>query len=435
MVSWGRIWAVIGPKPFRAAGEVELGPAWAGNSVNCVPFRKDAVLTRSGLRYATFFDETGDIVVVRRDLSQGSLQRVRLPNERKPHDAHQSISLAVDPAGRIHLAYGAHCQPLLVTRSRSSNFGDGFEEPQERFEKATYPMFLTLADGSLALLYRHGQHNAGEIRTEYLAADGTRWIARPQPLISGFGEPWSSGPYLNTPVIADDGTIYLFVVWRMNGRAVPGSGIVNSGIDCVISRDGLRSLVTAGGTKLPETVTPLATERVVAVPLGSSLINQASAGLLPEGKPAFLTYWQTGNGIPQYRLGWRSRRGWRVSQVSAFRTKFALCGNGTLPLPHSRPELLACRDGRALMLWRSAEHGNRLLVTVLNPPNYQLAEARQQILLDEDLGHYEPIVDRGAWRERQELVLYVQRCHQERGRDGNCELVAAPARLMSWVLS
>ena len=435
MVSWRRIWAAIGAKPFRATGQLELGSAWAGNSVNCVPFRKDAVLTRGGLRHATFFDEAGDVVVVRQELSHGSVERVRVPNARKPHDAHQSISLGIDPAGRIHLAYGAHTQSLLVTRARSSNLGDGFEEPQERFERATYPMFLTLADGSLALLYRHGRADAGEIRIEHLAADSTTWAPRPQPLVSGFGEPWSCGPYLNTPVVADDGTIYLFIVWRMNGKAVPGSGVVNAGIDCVMSRDGLRSLVTTGGARLPETVTPLASERVVAVPLGSSLINQASAALLHDDAPAFLTYWQQGNGIPQYRLGWRAPRGWQVSQVSAFRTKFGLRGGGTLPLPHSRPELLVCRDRRAIVLWRSAEHGNRLMATVLHPPHYRLADARRQILVDEDLGFYEPIVDRGAWRERQELALYVQHCNQGRGRDGKRDLVAAPARLMSWVLA
>ena len=435
MVVWRRIWAAIGPKPFHATRHLELGSAWAGNSVNCVPFRKDAVLTRGGLRHAAFFDEAGDVVVIRQALSQGSTERIRLPNDRKPHDAHQSISLGIDSAGRIHLAFGAHSQPLLVTRSRSENLGDGFEEPQERFEKATYPMFLTLADGALALLYRHGRHDAGEIRMEHLAGDGTNWIARPQPLVSGFGEPWSCGPYLNTPVVTDDGTIYLFIVWRMNRQAVPGGGVVNAGIDCVMSRDGLRSLVTTGGANLPETVTPMASERVVTVPLGSSLINQASAGLLREGEPAFLTYWQTGNGVPQYRLGWRTKRGWQVSQVSAFRTEFALRGGGTLPLPHSRPELLVCRDGRAVVLSRSTEHDNRLLATVLNPPDYRLAGARRQILVDEDLGYYEPIVDRGAWRERQELVLYVQHCRQGRGRDGNRDLAAAPARLMSWVLS
>lgn len=429
-----RIWWAIGPKPFRAAGTLELGQAWAGNSVNCVPFRKDAVLTRGTLRHAAFFDDAGDVVVVRQDLAQGSSERVRLPNQRKPYDAHQSISLGIDPAGHIHLAFGAHAQPLLVTRSRSAKLSDGFEEPRERFEKATYPMFLTLADGTLALLYRQGRHDAGEIRVEHLDADGANWTPRPQPLISGFGEPWSCGPYLNTPVVADDGRIYLFIVWRMSARTTGERGVINSGIDCVMSRDGLRSLMTTGGVRLPETVTPLASERAVAVPLGSSLINQASAGLLRKGRPAFLTYWGTGDGIPQYRLGWREKRGWRVAQVSDFTTPFSLRGGGTLPLPHSRPELLVCRDRRAVVLWRSAEHGNRLIATILHPPHYRLAGARRQVLVDEDLGFYEPIVDRGAWRERQELVLYVQHCRQGRGRDGKPDIAAAPARLMSWVM-
>ena len=42
---------------------VSLGSAWAGNSVNCVPFRISGMLSRGGIRYASFYDSNGDVVV------------------------------------------------------------------------------------------------------------------------------------------------------------------------------------------------------------------------------------------------------------------------------------------------------------------------------------------------------------------------------------
>ena len=141
----------------------ELGPAWAGNSVNCVPYRIDAVRTHNGIRYLAYFDDAGDIVVAGVDASAGSVVRTPIPNSRKPYDAHQAISLGIDPLGHVHLAFGAHASSLLVTRSRSANLTDGFEVIWEDAEEATYPMFLTLKDEGLVRLHRRGRHNTGAI--------------------------------------------------------------------------------------------------------------------------------------------------------------------------------------------------------------------------------------------------------------------------------
>jgi hypothetical protein len=343
------------------------------------------------------------------------------------------ISIAVDAKNRIHVAFGAHGSSLLRTRSRAADLSDGFEKLSEQNERATYPMFLTLGDGQVVFLYRRGVHDAGEFQVERLDLDRDAWTSDIGPLISGFGKPWSCGPYLNTPLVADDGTIHLFFVWRLGSNATSAGAVVNVGIDALQSRDGLRSLSTYGGVHLSGPVTSVSSERVIAVPLGSSLINQASAALLPGNRPAVLTYWDAGDGIPQYRLGWREASTWRTATVSDFRTKFRLDGGGTLPLPHSRPELVVHKDGKIIILYRSAELGNRLLASELHPPAYDVSHARKQILVDEDLGFYEPVLDRTAWTMRRELVLFVQRCEQGVNRDGKIDLSAAPAKLMCWI--
>jgi hypothetical protein len=403
--------------PFKLIETIELGPAWAGNSVNCVPFRLDGICTHADARYLAYFDANGDICVVRQDLRDGRLTRATLPNDRKPYDAHQCISLGIDRRGRVHLAFGAHGSTLLTTHSHTPYPGDGFTPLVEGRDGATYPMFIRFSEGELAMLHRRGRHDAGEVRVEHLDADADRWIPQDDCLISGIGTPWSAGPYLNTPVRSADDAVHLFLVWRLPAAASSAGAVANTGIDYLVATDRLRRLATRSGVALSLPASPLTAERAIPVPVGASLMNQATAGLLPGDRPAVLTYWEAGDGVPQYQLGWHTGKAWQVQTLSQFRTPFRLDGGGTLPLPHSRPELLVHPDGRLVVLYRSSEYGNRLLAEIWQPRRYERARMRRQILVDEDLGFYEPIVDRAAWRARGELVLYVQRCEQGMGRD------------------
>jgi hypothetical protein len=429
----GKHGSKVRPARFlQPASTIDLGPAWAGNSVNCVPFRTSAVVTRHNRRYVSYFDETGDVIVAHHDLGDDEVHWERIRNDRPPHDAHQAISMGFDRADHLHLAFGAHNSSLLTTRSRSADLSAGFGELVERHQRATYPMFLELAGGELVLVYRHGRHFEGAIRVERYDPEQDTWSDNAEPLISGFDGPWSCGPYLNTPVVDHQGAVHLFVVWRLAPPATSAGAVVNAGIDAFVSHDGLRSLATHRGIQLSGPVTPVNSERVIAVPLGSSLINQAAAAVLPGNRPAVLTYWDAGDGVVQYRLGWRDGPTWRVSPVSRFTTRFQLGGGGTLPLPHSRPALVVHDDGRIILLHRSLESGNRLVATEIDPPDYEIARGRMQILVHEDLGFYEPIVDHVAWMTRRELVLYVQRCEQGIERDGKPDYATAPARLMAW---
>jgi hypothetical protein len=87
---------------------------------------------------------------------------------------------------------------------------------------------------------------------------------------------------------------------------------------------------------------------------------------------------------------------------------------------------------RVTILYRSQENGNRLAARTLFPPDYSFIGSQQQVLIDEDLGYYEPVMDRRSWRERGELAIFVQRCDQQTGSDGAVDFEIARARLQVW---
>ena len=83
------------------------------------------------------------------------------------------------------------------------------------------------------------------------------------------------------------------------------------------------------------------------------------------------------------------------------------------------------------MIFRSREFDGRLVMTSLAPLDYAFADARHRVLVDEDLGFYEPVVDRLAWADG-DLSLYVQWCDQESGGDTMTSVAEAEARVITW---
>jgi hypothetical protein len=165
-------------------------------------------------------------------------------------------------------------------------------------------------------------------------------------------------------------------------------------------------------------------------------MNQCGAGIRPNGSPIATTYWADADGIPQYRLVFKDEKGnWQSATVSDFCTPFELNGYGTLPLPHSRPELVVSSNDEALIVFRSAEFRNRLMVTSLQGPQFEPAKARRWILVDDDLGFYEPIICHEAWEVDQELVMFVQKCSQAMGGDAGGQRRSEEAWIGLWRLN
>jgi hypothetical protein len=427
------------PLPDRVTPKeiIPLGLAWAGSSVNCVPFRVSGVLTRHGVCYCAYYDPSGNVVVARVACGGHAVSRHILANPRPPFDAHRAISLGLDCEKRIHLAFGAHDSTLLVARANGPEFDSGFSAAvaldDELALRITYPMFLSFPGGDqLILLFRNGSAADAEWRIKRFDTAAGRWQDDPRPIITGRQPPLSpSGPYVNTPAYGPDGEIVLFIVWRLRSHSNPDA-VNNAGIDCVVSNDGLRTLTTADREPLSIPISQADRTRIVAIPPNASLMNQGTAAIRKDGSAMFLTYWDDGDGVPQYRLGWQDGRAWRVSTASRFRTPFKLHGPGTLALPHSRPEIVLGGDGRAYVIFRSREYGGRLALLSLEPPRYELTNARYHLLVDEDLGFYEPVVDRHAWAQDRTLLIYVQRCDQQFDGDRRAYFSAAEARLMIW---
>ncbi|MEJ0015589.1 MAG: BNR-4 repeat-containing protein [Acetobacteraceae bacterium] len=411
-----------------------LGAAWAGSSVNCVPFRYRAVLPVADGWLVSYYDAAGAVTLCHVYESFRVGPRWCTPSPVKPHDAHACISLGRGPEGDVHAVFGAHASTAWHVRV-TSDLSACLQPPRpltyDKASRLTYPQLLSGNDApGLAMLYREGGAWRGEIRVARWRDDRDAFVPDDAPLLSGMAGRLGAGPYVNRPVRLPDGRVALFVVWRLPPDLTSAGDVANVGIDLVLADADLASLTTADGVALRRPVTPFHGARAWAVPPGMNLINQGSAACAPDGAPMALTYWDDARGIPQYQLLWRAGGLWHATPISDFRTHFALAGRGTLPLPHSRPEMLVRKDGAILCIFRSAEYGNRLMLSVHAPP-YRAPCGAPRVLVDEDLGQYEPVVDPDTFHRDGSVVLFVQACHQEQG-DGAATARSAPARLLRW---
>ncbi|WP_457326035.1 BNR-4 repeat-containing protein, partial [Roseateles sp. P5_E11] len=135
---------------------VDVGEGWARNSVNAVVFRKNSLVTHGDMQYIAFYDPQARVVLGKRRLGSGAWELKATPYQGNALDAHNSISIMVDGAGYLHLAWDHHNSALRYARSlRPGALEMTAEMPMTGQGEASvsYPEFHRQPDGNLLFFY------------------------------------------------------------------------------------------------------------------------------------------------------------------------------------------------------------------------------------------------------------------------------------------
>jgi hypothetical protein len=413
---------------------MDLGEAWAGNTVNTVIFRHHGLLTQGLFQYTAFYVDDKTLRFVRRRLSTDELDIYDLPGNFNLRDAHNSISLGMDRKGILHVSYDHHASKLRYRRSLEphsiTGWTDDLTMTGQHEDKVTYPTFiLPREEHPLTLLYRDGRDNKGSARLKTYDEDTQTWKDRPEPILSGAEhKPWTSNAYWNHPAIGNDGSLHLSFVWR-TGMIGNQQLVNNVNIGYAWSPDNGWNWFTALGqiNKLP--ITQVTAETVWPVPPGSNLINQTSMALDSCNFPHIVFYANDADGIPQYQHIWFDGKEWRHQYLSNRTQAFNLQGGGTLRIPISRPEIVLDDADNAYVIYRGDLSGNRMQVTFLPAPRYTYQARNNQVLSEEDLAQAEPVIDRQRWQHHRRLALLLQ-CNEQPDHDVGHKVVTSPVTLI-----
>ncbi|HQZ95659.1 MAG TPA: BNR repeat-containing protein [Pyrinomonadaceae bacterium] len=390
---------------------VPVAEGWAKNQVNAVIFRKNSVTSFKDQQYVAFYNGSSQIVLAKRRHGSMKWQLRTTKFTANTADAHNSISIAVDGKGFLHLAWGNHNTQLNYARSVESGsleMGDKTAMVGRTEEKATYPEFYSMPNGDLLFFYRDGASGNGDLVLNRYDLRSGRWSRIQDDLVDGERK---RNAY---PQIAVDtrGTIHMSWAWRESPDVA-----TNHDLCYARSGDGGKTWTKSSGEKYQIPITASTAEYVWQIPQKSELINQTSMAVDADGNPYIATYWRSADSaIPQYRLVYFDGKKWMSSQVSNRTTPFSLSGGGTKRIPISRPQVVVDDlkgKRRVIVIFRDAERGSRVSAAIsddLNSGKWRIVD-----LSNSDVGMWEPSFDLELWQKKKHLNIFVQNVGQGDG--------------------
>ncbi|RKT21664.1 putative BNR repeat neuraminidase [Paraburkholderia sp. RAU2J] len=393
--------------------QIELGDAWASNTINTVIFRHHGVLTHHGRQFTAFYVNSCTLRLVQRDLTTQSIKTYDIDGKYNLSDAHNTINLGVDRVGHLHVCYDHHATQLRYRRSIRpydvSGWTDELTMTGKAEDRVTYPSFNCPHHGfPLTLLYRDGGHNRGNARLKFYDEALENWSDLSLPVLSGSeSKPWTSNAYWNHPVIGSDGSLHLSFVWRTHTLGEE-QRINNINIGYACSPDGGLNWFTSKGRMYQLPITQVNAETVHPVSPGSNLINQSSMALDSQNNPHIVFYADDPDGVPQYQHLRFDGHQWHHQIISRRTAPFVLQGAGTLQIPISRPEIVIDRQDNAYVITRGDHSDGRMVATLLGAPDYEWYPDNVQVLWDQDMGLAEPVIDRVRWDQENILTLLLQ---------------------------
>lgn len=389
--------------------EIPVGYGWSNNSVNTVKFRKNAVTTFKDLQFTAYYDENGTVILAKRKLNSANWKIVKTPYTGNSKDAHNSISIAVDGDGYLHVSWDHHDTKLRYAKSKSPLSLDlANEESMTGIaeQKVTYPEFYNLPNGNLLFFYRSGSSGRGNMIINSYAVKDKKWSQIQSNLLNGEEK---RSAYWQAKV-DKKGTIHLSWVWRESWDVS-----TNHDICYARSFDGGLSWEKSNGEKYNLPITVASAEIAWRIPEKSSLINQTSMTADENGNPYIANYWSE-NDIPQFQIVYLENGSWKKSNTGFRTTSFSLGGGGTKKIPISRPDLLIKEEGKnryLYLLFRDSERENKVSMAYTNlskDSNWKVTD-----LTSTAIGEWEPNYDISLWEKQKKLHIFLQNVNQVDG--------------------
>lgn len=318
-------------EPPAPTGEL-LDQVWSGHPVGF------ALLVEQGHQFVAYYDAQRRITVLGRRIGAPAWARVQPPGVPVPRrgrdsnvtgwDSHNSLHLALDRDGHLHLSGNLHVDPLVYYRTRVPHDVTTLERIDrmtgEREERCTYPVFFR--DGSGELLFRYRDGSSGDGSDLYNRYDRrTRAWRRvlETPLLDGEGE---CNAYATAPILGPDGRFHLVWMWRDTPDCA-----TNHTLSYARSGDFLR-WETSAGAPLGLPITRSTGEVIDPAAPGGGLINMSfHLAFDAQSRPLVTYHRYDAAGRSQAFLARRAEAGgWEIRQLSDWDFRWAFSGGGSI---------------------------------------------------------------------------------------------------------
>lgn len=236
--------------------------AWAGHPVGF------DMVTEPPHQFVAYYDSNRIMTVAQRKLAEQNWTKIKL-DQQVGWDSHNSIEMALDSQGHIHLSGNMHVDTLVYFKSEAPWQIKTLHRQKELIgseeDAVTYPEFLQGPAGDLIFTYRDGSSGQGsQIFNRYDPETGEWSRLLDEPLLDGQG---AMNAYMHGPVPGPDGNFHLIWVWRNNPDAA-----TNHDLSYAQSPD-LVNWYKSDGTPQQLPITYQNAEVIDPVPVNGGMIN------------------------------------------------------------------------------------------------------------------------------------------------------------------
>ncbi|MDO9551209.1 MULTISPECIES: BNR repeat-containing protein [Rhodonellum] len=394
-----------------------VGEGWANNSINTVIFRRNSLDSDGKNQFIAFYDQEGFVVLGKRNLSSEIWELKKTAYMGNVKDAHNSISIALDGQGYLHVSWDHHDNELRYAKSKeplSLELGDKEYMTGLQESKVTYPEFHRLPDGNLIFMYRSGASGRGNLLINKYDLKSKSWLQIHSNLIDGEDQRnayWQS-------YIDDLGNIHLSWVWRESWDVS-----TNHDMSYAVSRDQGMTWEKSTGEKYILPITASSAEYAWKIPQNSSLINQTGMSADRKGNPYIVTYWAE-NGVPQLQVVFLKDGKWEKVSPNNRTQAFSLGGGGTKRIPISRPQILVDHQEQIYIIYRDEERDNKVSLVYQTKLGWDIRD-----LTELPVGQWEPTYDISLWKSSKSLHLFLQNVAQIDG-EGIADGKSSPVQVI-----
>lgn len=311
---------------------IPIDKVWAGHPVGF------ALLTEGDRQYIAYYNADRHMTVGQRNLDQNEFELYTLPpKERESRegtstilgwDSHNSVTIAVDKAGYIHLSGNMHGNGLTYFRStKPRDITTLVQIPAMtgRDEKrCTYPRFMKTKEGALIFRYRDGGSGDGNDIYNIYSTQTQQWKRLVDtPMTDGQG---LMNAYASRPQLRSDGWYHLYWVWR----DTPDCS-TNHDLSYMKSPDMVNWYDVYGNmVNLPATFDNKSLI-VDPIPAQGGIINLAASLCFDEDqKPIFAYHKYDAAGNLQFYTARFDGKQWNIQQVTDWDYRWYFSGNGSI---------------------------------------------------------------------------------------------------------
>jgi len=203
-----------GKKNTTAAGynileKTAIEPVWAGTRVGY------SLLTHDDHQYAAYYDANRQMTIAHRILDTGAWTFKKLPSY-IGWDSHNSIKIALDKEGYLHVSGNMHGIPLIYFRALKPHDVTSLVQFKsmtgDNENRVTYPMFFKNKENELIFTYRNGGSGKGNNYYNIYDTETKEWRKL-------YDKPFFDGENLMSayrigPIEGPDGWFHMSWIWR-----------------------------------------------------------------------------------------------------------------------------------------------------------------------------------------------------------------------------